>query len=209
MPSRKRGHSGCYLYDYAQLVSSIFLRRTKREFATFDLCVSLIAFLTYESNRSNGSARRTMRILTIGSGGREHALVWALRKTATRPLELFCAPGNAGIAQDAECLPVAATNFPALIQLVDEKSIDLTIVGPEPPLAPGIVHDFKRRGLRIVGPESQAARLGSSKAFAKEFMLRHWGPTSRHRRPESFDDASALLETGAFGGKAAPGGLKA
>src|SRR5258708_9751678 len=121
MPSRKRGHSGCYLYDYAQLVSSIFLRRTKREFATFDLCVSLIAFLTSESNRSNGSARRTMRILTIGSGGREHTLVWALRKTATRPLELFCPPGNARIAQGAECLPAAANDFPALITLLHRK----------------------------------------------------------------------------------------
>src|SRR5438876_11874917 len=94
-----------------------------------------------------------MRILTIGSGGREHALVWALRKTSTRSLELFCAPGNAGIAQDAECRPVAANDIPALVQLVEEKKIDLTIVGPEAPLAVGIVDEFNRRGLRIVGPE--------------------------------------------------------
>src|SRR5712692_9009866 len=84
MRLRKRGHSGCHLYDYAQLVSSIFLRRTKRGFATFDLCVSLIAFVSSELDRSHGSTRRRMRILTIGSGGREHALVWALRKTSTR-----------------------------------------------------------------------------------------------------------------------------
>jgi phosphoribosylamine--glycine ligase len=150
-----------------------------------------------------------MRILTIGSGGREHALVWALRKTATRPLELFCAPGNAGIAQDAECLPVAATNIPALVHLVEEKKIDLTIVGPEAPLALGIVDEFNRRGLRIFGPESQAARLESSKAFAKDFMLRHRVPTARHRIAESFDEASAILESGAFGGKDAAVVVKA
>ena len=140
-----------------------------------------------------------MRILTIGSGGREHALVWALRKTSTRPLEIFCAPGNAGIAQDAECLPAAATDIPALIQLVEEKKIDLTVVGPEAPLALGIVDEFNRRDLRIVGPESQAARLESSKAFAKDFMLRHRVPTARHRIAESFDEASAILESGRTG----------
>lgn len=150
-----------------------------------------------------------MRILTIGSGGREHALVWALRKTSTRPLELFCAPGNAGIAEDAECLPVAATDIPALVQLAEEKKIDLTIVGPEGPLALGIVDEFKRRGLRIVGPESQAARLESSKAFAKDFMFRHRVPTARHRIAESFEEASAILDSGVFGGKDAPVVVKA
>ena len=150
-----------------------------------------------------------MRILTIGSGGREHALVWALRKTSTRPLELFCAPGNAGIAQDAECLPVAATDIPALVQLVEEKKIDLTMVGPEAPLALGIVDEFNRRGVRIVGPESQAARLEASKAFAKDFMLRHRVPTARHRIAESFAEATAILESGAFGSKDAPVVVKA
>src|SRR6266478_5861073 len=150
-----------------------------------------------------------MRILTIGSGGREHALVWALRKTSTRPLELFCAPGNAGIAQDAECRPVAANDTPALVQLVEEKKIDLTIVGPEAPLAVGIVDEFNRRGLRIVGPESQAARLESSKAFAKDFMLRHRVPTARYRTAESFDEGRAILESGEFGGKDAPVVVKA
>ncbi len=150
-----------------------------------------------------------MRILTIGSGGREHALVWALRKTSTRPLELFCAPGNAGIAQDAECRPVAANDIPALVQLVEEKKIDLTIVGPEAPLAVGIVDEFNRLGLRIVGPESQAARLESSKAFAKDFMLRHRVPTARYRIAESFDEARAILESGEFGGKDAPVVVKA
>jgi phosphoribosylamine--glycine ligase len=153
--------------------------------------------------------RRKMRILTIGSGGREHALVWALRKTSTRPLELFCAPGNAGVAQDAECLPVAATDISALVQLVEEKKIDLTVVGPEAPLALGVVDEFKRRGLRVVGPESQAARLESSKAFAKDFMLRHRVPTARHRIAESFEEASAILERGEFGGRNVPVVVKA
>lgn len=150
-----------------------------------------------------------MRILTTGSGGREHALVWALRKTSTRPLELFCAPGNAGIAQDAECLPVEATDISALIQLVERKKIDLTVVGPEAPLALGIVDEFNRRGLRIVGPESQAARLESSKVFAKDFMLRHRIPTARHRSAESVDEAQAILESGEFGIKNAPVVVKA
>jgi phosphoribosylamine--glycine ligase len=150
-----------------------------------------------------------MRILTIGSGGREHALVWALRKTSTRQLELFCAPGNAGVAQGVECLPVGATDISALIKLVEEKKIDLTVVGPEAPLALGIVDEFNRRGLRIVGPERLAARLESSKAFAKDFMLRHRVPTARHRIAESFDEASAILESGAFGGKDVPSVVKA
>ncbi|HSP64371.1 MAG TPA: phosphoribosylamine--glycine ligase [Pyrinomonadaceae bacterium] len=150
-----------------------------------------------------------MRILTIGSGGREHALVWALRKTSTRPLELFCAPGNAGIAQAAECLPVAATDIPALVQLVEEKKIDLTVVGPEAPLALGIVDEFGRRRLRIVGPETKAARLESSKAFAKDFMLRHRVPTARHRVAKSFEEAKATLESGEFGLKDAPVVVKA
>jgi len=150
-----------------------------------------------------------MRILTIGSGGREHALVWSLRQTSSRPLKLFCAPGNAGVAEDAECLPVAATDLSALVQLVEEKKIDLTVVGPEAPLALGIVDEFNRRGLRIVGPESQAARLESSKAFAKDFMLRHRIPTARHRTAESFDEASEILESGEFGSRNAPVVVKA
>ncbi len=150
-----------------------------------------------------------MRILIIGSGGREHALVWTLRKTSAQPLELFCAPGNAGVAQDAVCLPVAATDISTLIQLVEEKKIDLTVVGPEAPLASGIVDEFNRRGVRIVGPESQAARLESSKAFAKDFMFRHRVPSARHRIVESFAEATAILESGAFGGKDAPVVVKA
>ncbi len=106
-----------------------------------------------------------MRILTIGSGGREHALVWALRKTSTRPLELFCAPGNAGIAQDAECRPVAANDIPALVQLVEEKKIDLTIVGPVQ--SPGPSHSWAGKPGRALGvKQSVRQRLHASPSSA-------------------------------------------
>src|SRR2546421_8037066 len=108
-----------------------------------------------------------MRILVIGSGGREHAICWALNKNSAGPLELFCAPGNAGIAQVAECVSVDMTDMAALANLALDKKIDLTFVGPEAPLAAGIVDEFTRRGLRIVGPGKDAARLESSKSFAK------------------------------------------
>src|SRR4030081_1605635 len=114
-----------------------------------------------------------MRILVVGSGGREHALMWALRQTATRPLELFCAPGNAGIAQIGECVPIAASEIARLASFSEEAGIDLNIVGPEGPLAAGIVDEFQACGLRIIGPGRKAARLESSKAFAKDFLRRH------------------------------------
>lgn len=96
-----------------------------------------------------------MKILVIGSGGREHALVWALRRNATQPLELFCAPGNAGIAELAKCIPIGVNDIPALISFSEQTQIDLNIVGPEAPLAAGIVDEFEKRGLRIVGPEGK------------------------------------------------------
>ncbi|HEX9544162.1 MAG TPA: phosphoribosylamine--glycine ligase N-terminal domain-containing protein, partial [Pyrinomonadaceae bacterium] len=108
-----------------------------------------------------------MKILVIGSGGREHALIWALQRNAARQLELFCAPGNAGIAQIARCVPIVADDLSTLAAFAAESGIDLTMVGPEAPLAAGIVDEFERRGLRIVGPGRAAARLESSKAFAK------------------------------------------
>src|SRR5437867_1618306 len=104
-----------------------------------------------------------MRILVVGSGGREHALCWSLQKTSAAPLELFCAPGNAGIAQLATCVPVAVDNNEALAEFAQQTKVDLTMVGPEVPLANGIVDQFRRRGLRIVGPLQQAAQLESSK----------------------------------------------
>src|ERR1051326_9479660 len=114
-----------------------------------------------------------MRILVVGSGGREHAICWALKKSQKQPLEIFCAPGNAGIAEIAECLPIAVGNQESLAAFAESSSIDLTMVGPEAPLADGIVDTFNDRGLHIVGPSRDAARLESSKAFAKDFMRRH------------------------------------
>ena len=100
-----------------------------------------------------------MRILVVGSGGREHALVWALKKTSSRPAEIFCAPGNAGIADIAQCFPVGATDVGALADLAQREQIDLTMIGPEASLAGGVVDEFERRGLRIVGPSRKAAQL--------------------------------------------------
>jgi phosphoribosylamine---glycine ligase len=150
-----------------------------------------------------------MRILVIGSGGREHALIWALRRNSTQSLELFCAPGNAGIAQIAECIPVGVNDIAALASFSEASGIDLNIVGPEAPLAAGIVDEFERRGLRIVGPGRAAARLESSKAFAKDFMRRHQIPTARYRIASSADEALGILRSGEFGGEAAPAVVKA
>ncbi|MDX6404168.1 MAG: phosphoribosylamine---glycine ligase [Blastocatellia bacterium] len=150
-----------------------------------------------------------MRILVIGSGGREHALLWALRRNATQPLDLFCAPGNAGIAEIAKCLPVSVDDISALASFSEAKKIDLNVVGPEGPLAAGIVDEFERRGLSIVGPGREAARLESSKAFAKDFMRRHSIPTARYRIASSADEAFRILQTGEFGGKSAPVVVKA
>ena len=135
----------------------------------------------------------------IGSGGREHALVWALKQTSRRALELFCAPGNAGIAEVAECVPISATDVGALADCAEQNKIDLTMVGPEASLAKGIVDEFDRRGLRIVGPTKNAARLETSKAFAKDFMQRHGVPTAHYRVASSIDEALECLSTGEFG----------
>src|SRR5438105_12240387 len=123
-----------------------------------------------------------MRVLVIGSGGREHALCRTLRRGArAAPLRLFCAPGNAGIAEEAECVPLSATDVAALAAFAGRERVGLTIVGGEAPLAAGLADEFERRGLAVAGPRREAARLESSKAFAKEFMLRHNIPTARHR----------------------------
>src|SRR6266550_2191532 len=150
-----------------------------------------------------------MRILVVGSGGREHALVWALRRNATQPLELFCAPGNAGIAELAKCIPIGVNDIPALISFSEQTPIDLIMVGPEAPLAAGIVDEFEKRGLRIVGPGREAAQLESSKAFAKDFMSRHSIPTARYRIASSGDEAIGILRSDEFGGQSAPVVVKA
>jgi len=119
-----------------------------------------------------------MKILVIGSGGREHALVWKL-KQSPRVTKLFCAPGNAGIGTLADCVFIPISDHAALVKFVRDEQIDLTVVGPDDALAAGIVDVFQKNGLRIFGPTQSAARFESSKIFAKEFMQRHGIPTAR------------------------------
>jgi len=137
-----------------------------------------------------------MKILVIGSGGREHALTWKLRESGLME-EIHCAPGNAGIAQEAECRPVDVSNTEQILELANELKADLTVVGPEAPLVAGIVDEFKRAGKVIIGPTRAAARLEGSKIFSKQFMQRHSIPTARFRVAEGFDKAvKALPEFG-------------
>jgi len=120
-----------------------------------------------------------MKVLILGSGGREHALAWAVRRNAS-VTEVVCAPGNGGIAQVARCVPVDLKDVDAMVRLADAERPDLTIVGPELPLSLGIVDALRQRGLRVFGPMRDAARLESSKAFAKQFMKRHKIPTANY-----------------------------
>jgi phosphoribosylamine--glycine ligase len=119
----------------------------------------------------------TMKILVIGGGGREHAIVWKLRHGASVE-KIWCAPGNSGIANDAECVPLDVKDVKAGADLAAKLGADLTIVGPELPLVLGITDEFARRGLRLLGPEQDAAQLEGSKIFAKQFMGRHGVPTA-------------------------------
>ena len=117
------------------------------------------------------------RVLVIGSGGREHALVWQL-KQSPQVEKVFCAPGNAGIAADAECVNIKVSELEKLADFAQEKKISLTVVGPEAPLCDGIVDVFKARGLKIFGPDKFAAQLEGSKDFAKQFMVKYGIPTA-------------------------------
>jgi phosphoribosylamine--glycine ligase len=132
-----------------------------------------------------------------------------LQRTSAQPLELFCAPGNAGIEQLARCVPIKVTDIDALAAFAEQSQIDLTMVGPEGPLASGIVDLFRGRGLRIVGPTQAAARLESSKAFAKDFMQRYAIPTARYRTVSSAAEGAGVLQAGDFGDQDAAVVIKA
>jgi phosphoribosylamine--glycine ligase len=121
-----------------------------------------------------------MKILVIGSGGREHALVWKLAQSP-RVETLYCAPGNPGIARHARCVPIKAEDLNRLLDFAKSKTIDLTVVGPEGPLTMGIADRFREAGLRIVGPSKGAAEIEFSKVFSKSFMQRHHIPTAHAR----------------------------
>ncbi len=137
-----------------------------------------------------------MNILVLGSGGREHALVWKLRESQMTE-DIFCAPGNAGIAQIAECFPIDLSNPAEMLQLAEQVNADLTVVGPEAPLVAGVVDEFHRAGRRIIGPTKAAAQLEGSKIFAKEFMRRHGIPTARFEVADDF--ASGAQAVSKFG----------
>src|SRR5580692_2154348 len=118
-----------------------------------------------------------MKILIIGGGGREHAIAWKLRQSASVE-KIWCAPGNGGISRDAECVPLDVGDVEAAADLAVQLGADLTIVGPELPLVQGIADEFKRRGLAILGPPKMAAQLEGSKIFSKQFMMRNGIPTA-------------------------------
>jgi phosphoribosylamine---glycine ligase len=133
-----------------------------------------------------------MKVLVLGGGGREHAVVWKL-KQSPRISQLYCAPGNGGIADEAECLPADLKTLDSMVALATRLQPDLTVVGPELPLTMGVVDEFTRRGWRVFGPTQAAARLESSKSFAKEFLQRHHIPTAPFAICDSVDQVRAAL----------------
>jgi len=133
-----------------------------------------------------------MKILVLGSGGREHALVWKLRQSA-RVSKIYCAPGNGGIGDEAECLPVELKSLESMVALGDRLRPDLTVVGPELPLTLGVVDEFNRRGWPVFGPTKAAAQLEASKSFAKEFLQRHRIPTAAYAICDSVEEVRSAL----------------
>ena len=131
-----------------------------------------------------------MRVLIVGGGGREHAIAWKASESP-RVEKLYCAPGNAGIAEVAECVPIGAMEFEKLADFAEEQKIDLTIVGMDDPLVGGIVDVFEARGLRVFGPRKNAAILEGSKAFSKDLMKKYHIPTAAY---ETFEDPEKALE---------------
>lgn len=150
---------------------------------------------------------KAMKVLVIGSGGREHAICRTLAKGGRE--EVYCANGNAGIARDAHCVAIDPLDIDGLLRFAKETAIDLTFVGGESPLALGIVDRFESAGLRIAGPSAAAARLESSKAFAKDFMLRHSIPTAAYEAFDTPDLAVDTLASGKFGPSDQPVVIKA
>ncbi len=133
-----------------------------------------------------------MKVLVLGSGGREHALVWKLRQSA-RVSQLYCAPGNGGIADEAECLPADLKSLESMTALATKLQPDVTLVGPELPLSLGVVDEFTARGWAVFGPTKAAAQLEASKSFAKEFLQRHHIPTAPYAICESVEQVRSAL----------------
>lgn len=137
-----------------------------------------------------------MKILVVGSGGREHTLVWKIAQSM-KVKEIFCAPGNGGIRQIAECVDIKADDIESLCNFAIKKKIDLTVIGPEVPLSLGITDCFEERGLRVFGPKQNAAIIESSKVFAKELMAKYNIPTAAYKTFDNPDEAKTNL--GVFG----------
>ena len=139
-----------------------------------------------------------MKILIVGSGGREHALAWKISRSRHAE-KVFCAPGNGGTRLVGENVSLSDTDIAGLADFAANEGIGLTVVGPELPLTLGIVDEFESRGLRIFGPSKKAAELEGSKVFAKEFMARHRIPSGRFRVADTFEGAKKILASGEFG----------
>ena len=137
-----------------------------------------------------------MKILVVGGGGREHAICWKLSKEANVE-KIYCAPGNAGISNVAECIDIGDSDIENLLKFAKENQIDLTIVGPEIPLVAGIVDVFEKEGLKIFGPNKKCAQLEGSKSFSKDFMIRHNLPTAKYKEYTNLDEA--ITEIDSFG----------
>lgn len=135
-----------------------------------------------------------MKILVVGSGGREHAICWKLKQEKDVE-KIYCAPGNAGIADSAECVDIKDSDIEKLAVFAEENGIDLTVVGPEVPLVMGIVDEFAKRGLRVFGPNKECATFEGSKAFSKEFMIRNNIPTAKYKEYTDLDEAISEIDS--------------
>lgn len=138
-----------------------------------------------------------MKVLIVGSGGREHAIAWKVAQSK-KVDKIYCAPGNAGIAGIAECVDIGAMEFDKLVAFAKEKSIDLTIIGMDDPLVGGVVDEFEKAGLRVFGPRKNAAILEGSKAFSKDLMKKYNIPTAAYETFDSAEQATQYLETAKY-----------
>ena len=138
-----------------------------------------------------------MKVLIVGGGGREHAIAYCVAKS-NKVEKMYCAPGNAGIAELAECVPIGAMEFDKLVTFAKEKEIDLAIVGMDDPLVGGLIDEFEKAGIRAFGPRKNAAILEGSKAFSKDLMKKYDIPTAAYENFDNADEALAYLETAKF-----------
>ena len=138
-----------------------------------------------------------MKVLIVGGGGREHAIAYCVAKSS-KVEKMYCAPGNAGIAELAECVPIGAMEFDKLVTFAKEKEIDLAIVGMDDPLVGGLIDEFEKAGIRAFGPRKNAAILEGSKAFSKDLMKKYDIPTTAYENFDNADEALAYLETAKF-----------